>query len=231
MKFLYREVYRHWKNIGKHNFWGDPMDFRFFIVKKLELVHSENVLDVGCNAGVILHFLKSKEKVGIDVDINSLKIGKNFYPDIEYIAASGDKLPFKKNIFDLVISIDTFDTIPVEHKKATNEVFQVAKKDGRVIFSGRKYLKKKYLKILAKEITLGTWLENIKEQFDVKIIWYKQPNLYTINSKFRRLLLTKTPDFIFKIIRPDNRLYQSYKQSSNPLHGEPFIVTGTKKIA
>ena len=72
---------------GKEFFWGDPMDFRFLIVSKLSEITVENVLDVGCNMGLILNNVDSKFKIGIDIDFNSLKAGKKTYPDIEFVFA------------------------------------------------------------------------------------------------------------------------------------------------
>src|SRR3972149_9638252 len=98
----YRTVFKQWKKISPEFFWGDPMDFRFVIVEEISQLDSVNSLDVGCNVGIMLNQINSRLKVGIDINVESLKKGKRSFPDIEFIGASAECLPFTDSSFNLI---------------------------------------------------------------------------------------------------------------------------------
>jgi len=85
---------------------ADPFDVRFFLISKLKEFSSKIVLDVGGGIGIIESEMnQSNFRVNVDTSIEDLKIclQKND-PKINPICASMLCLPFKDNIFDIVIS-------------------------------------------------------------------------------------------------------------------------------
>jgi SAM-dependent methyltransferase len=72
-----------------------------------KLVFEKNpalVLDVGCGSGRYFPFLKGEMIVGVDLSTRMLKCGRKF-KHINLIQADIFNLPFKENIFDLIISM------------------------------------------------------------------------------------------------------------------------------
>jgi ubiquinone/menaquinone biosynthesis C-methylase UbiE len=94
-----------------------------FISKYIKL--EGNGLDVGCGTGVSTSFFNCK--AGVDPSEELLKIAKKNYPEIKFIKTSAEKLPFKDNEFDFVVSItaiQNFDDI----EKGLREIKRVGKK-------------------------------------------------------------------------------------------------------
>jgi len=120
-----------------------------FIAKYAKL--EGNGLDVGCGTGISTGFFKCS--VGIDPSEELLKIAKNNYPKIRFIKANAEKLPFKDNEFDFVVSItaiQNFDNI----EKGLREIKRVGK---RFVLS---FLKKSGRRDMIEKL--------IKSIFDVK---------------------------------------------------------------
>ncbi len=94
-----------------------------FIAKYIKL--ECNGLDVGCGTGVSTSFFNCK--VGVDPSEELLKIAKKNYSEIKFVKANAEKLPFKDNEFDFVVSItaiQNFDDI----EKGLKEIKRVGKK-------------------------------------------------------------------------------------------------------
>jgi len=92
--------------LDKKKWRADPFDVRYYLISKLKDFRSKVVLDVGGGIGIILSEMnKSNFRVNVDISIYALKtcIHKND-PEINPICASMLFLPFKDNVFDIVIS-------------------------------------------------------------------------------------------------------------------------------
>lgn len=224
----YRKIYSDWMKYGKEFFWGDPMDFRFLIVSKLSEITVENVLDVGCNMGLILNNVDSKFKIGIDIDFNSLKAGKKTYPDIEFVGASAEQLPFREKSIKFTISIHTIDQFAINQKKAVNEIIRTLDNNGKIFLTGDFFGIKYDPLNIEKENTYGWWINNLKETFSVDVKYFLKPKMIGMNAKFLKFLLIKLPNFLFNWIKPDKILYQKYEESSMPIKGNPYVVLGEK---
>lgn len=87
-----------------------------------------NVLDLGCGGGNIDGYLKTAypkwDITGIDISSSSLKIAKETFPNVSFLKASADNLPFKDKSLDLVISFDTLEHF-IDLKKVISEVKRV----------------------------------------------------------------------------------------------------------
>ncbi len=94
-----------------------------FIAKYVKL--ESNGLDVGCGTGVSTGFFKCS--IGIDPSEELLKIARKNYPEIKFIKANAEKLPFKDNEFDFVVSITAIQNFD-DTEKGLREIKRVGKK-------------------------------------------------------------------------------------------------------
>lgn len=112
------------------------------IIKALDIIDGETILDVGCGTGGLLVMLKKKYSnskiVGTDPDEKILelareKVSKNDV-DVQLLNAWSEKQPFKDGLFDIVISSLTFHHLPTEIKReALREVKRILKSDERFL--------------------------------------------------------------------------------------------------
>ena len=97
-----------------------------------KLNSSSSVLDVGCAKGFFLYDLKKKipkiKVAGVDISKYAIKESKKEIKKFLKVC-SADKLPFKDNSFDYVISINTIHNLPKKRcEKTLTEINRVAKK-------------------------------------------------------------------------------------------------------
>ena len=98
-----------------------------------KLKEDASVLDVGCAKGFMMYdFKKLMPKIRMEgLDISQYAY-ENAMEDIKPFIKVGNakKLPYPDNTFDLVISINTIDHLPLnECKQAIREIQRVTKKD------------------------------------------------------------------------------------------------------
>jgi ubiquinone/menaquinone biosynthesis C-methylase UbiE len=70
-------------------------------------VGMKSILDLGCGAGQTLIAREVENEVlavGLDIDQEALKLGREISSDISYVRGYGEQLPFCDNAFDVVIS-------------------------------------------------------------------------------------------------------------------------------
>ena len=131
------------------------------IIKKyLKVSKSNKLLDVGCGTGLTTSPWRCK-KYGIDPAENLLKKAR-LKDKIIYKKAVAEKLPFKNNFFDIVISItaiQNFDNI----EKALKEIKRVGK--NKFILSFLKKSKKKQIidKLIKKHFKIREIIEEEKD--------------------------------------------------------------------
>jgi ubiquinone/menaquinone biosynthesis C-methylase UbiE len=99
-------------------------------LKKLEIIKQhikpkkdDILLDVGCGTGISTSPFNCI-KIGVDPSIKMLKQAKNAF----YMKSYAEKLPFKDNSFDYVISVTAVHNFK-NIKKGLEEIKRVAKKD------------------------------------------------------------------------------------------------------
>jgi len=130
-------------------------------IKKLNIIKKNlkiipPLLDVGCGTGISTNFFKVKS-IGVDNCKEMIKGVKN----LQY--AQAEKLPFKNNTFNTVISVTAFHNFK-NMEKALKEILRVSKnnnicitflKRSKKLLQFRKLIKK-YLKV-----------KEIKEEKDI----------------------------------------------------------------
>lgn len=106
--------------------------------KLLKELNFKNCLDVGCASGYMVSEIAKayldRKYFGIDVYDKAIEYAKSMYPDIKFLVASADKLPFPSSSFDLIICYETIEH--VENPRATlKELRRVLDEDGRLILA------------------------------------------------------------------------------------------------
>lgn len=86
------------------------------------------VLDIGTGAGYIAHCISQSCKKMESVDLHDERIEKNGY---NFTKVESEKLPFKDNTFDVVITNHVIEHVP-NQQLHVNEIYRVLKKGGIV---------------------------------------------------------------------------------------------------
>lgn len=117
-----------------HRFVEKPM--MRAMLPKLE---NKKILMLGCGTGEESKLLEAfgadvNNLVGIDLSSKSIEIAKKTYPNVEFVVADMNELPFLDNTFDFVYSSLTihYNGTPL---KAYEEVYRVLKPGGEFLFS------------------------------------------------------------------------------------------------
>ena len=107
----------------------------------------ETILDVGGESGMAKRFLKDKDVSILDLDQGD-------------VIGDGVALPFKKNSFDVTMSLDVLHYVPIEHREAfLNELIRVGRKyviitnpfEDRAIQNAEKECNKYYRKLYGED--------------------------------------------------------------------------------
>ena len=91
--------------------WTDILDIRYSLCYLISKERATNILDVGCGSGVFLKISDANLKVGIDINLKTLKKVKKQWPELQLIQAAAQSLPIKDNSHDFVICIGMLNTI------------------------------------------------------------------------------------------------------------------------
>ncbi len=135
MSKYYNEFWNKYKNQHLGDF-----TFKWPVLKKIiPLKNGQTVLDFGCGTGRITRELREilpKSKfVGVDVSETAIKIAKKKYPWANfYSVQDGDKFPFKKNSFDLILAADVIEHI-YNTQHTLLELNRILKKGGEIVIT------------------------------------------------------------------------------------------------
>ena len=122
----YNYIKNYWKPLAKK------------LIKKYNLSNKSSILDIGCGKGFLLYeimlILPNIKISGFDISSYAITNAKKELKKNLFKYDVKQKLPFKNNEFDLVISINTLHNLHIfELKKALNEMQRVGKKKYLVI--------------------------------------------------------------------------------------------------
>lgn len=102
------------------------------------------ILDYGCSNGIITNFIAkySQEIIGIDVDKIAIKQAKQKFQtdNLTFLLTKNERLPFKKNSFDLVICNQVYSYLN-NPNLMINEIYRVIRKEGICLFTGDNLLR------------------------------------------------------------------------------------------
>jgi ubiquinone/menaquinone biosynthesis C-methylase UbiE len=94
------------------------------------------VLDVGSGTGRLLALLStanpSDDYVGVDPAEQMVSVAKSSYPEMRFLEATAEHLPFEDSSFDLVFTTDSFHHWH-DQLQGLREIARVVKADGTVI--------------------------------------------------------------------------------------------------
>ena len=98
--------------------------------------NDQAILDIGCGIGQT--FVESKVNhgkllVGVDIDLECLIYGRHQFGYITFVNASAEQLPFRDNLFDLVISRASLPYTNI--RQSLMEAERVLRENGRVWFT------------------------------------------------------------------------------------------------
>ncbi len=113
------------------------------LIKKWADVRGKTVLKTDCyeEAKGQDHFLDwiakyTKHAYGMDISSNITSMAQKRFKNATFVPCDVQKLPFKDNFFDVIISNSTLDHFPVPKvRKALKELHRVMKKDGTFILT------------------------------------------------------------------------------------------------
>lgn len=126
---LVRNVKQKWLKYAPKMWWGDNIDVRFYLISELKKIKSKRILDIGCNAGIILSEVEDNNyKVGIDIVPQTLSIAKRLNNGSSIIGADMLRLPFADLSFDIVILANM-----LEHTTKVKEKGLLIKEAHRVL--------------------------------------------------------------------------------------------------
>jgi len=103
-----------------------------------EHVKGRKALDFGCGTGRSTRFLQEIgfDTIGVDISGDMIKKAREIHPKGDYrLIEDGDFSSFKKNAYDLILSVFTFDNIPVmENKiKILKEMGSLVSREGKIV--------------------------------------------------------------------------------------------------
>ena len=91
-------------------------------------VNGKKAMDFGCGTGRSTRFIKNLgfDVIGVDISADMIKMAKEYDASGDYRLIKEDQLAqFKKNHFDLILSVFTFDNIPnVENRQKLLKVLR-----------------------------------------------------------------------------------------------------------
>jgi len=126
----YRFIPGKWKPIAKK------------LIKKYKLNNNSKILDIGCGKAFLLHEIKlllpQISIYGFDVSKYAISKSTKLIKPFLKIAKAEERYPYKKNFFDLSISISTLHNLEIFNlKKALKEIERVSKNGYLVVESYR----------------------------------------------------------------------------------------------
>lgn len=136
------------------------------LFQNIDTSQVHNVLEVGCGAGMLAHYLSEKHQMkvtGTDVDPEQIELTKGFHKEngrLNFFTADATDLPFKDSEFDLVLSFMVMHHIN-NWKKAFAEVDRVLKPGGIFIIKDLSFsqLTSRVLNFLSKNYGVYTFDE------------------------------------------------------------------------
>ncbi|MHA1212910.1 MAG: class I SAM-dependent methyltransferase [Candidatus Heimdallarchaeota archaeon] len=111
------------------------------ILSRVALADEHSIIDVGCGTGSLLgliasgsHISTGKSFIGIDLSYEMIKIAHEKFPDIDFIVADSDNLPFREDTFDRVFSVTHLQNLP-DPQNTLSEMERIATSKAKLAIS------------------------------------------------------------------------------------------------
>lgn len=113
---------------------GAGQQRRLELVKRYADFKNKCLLDVGCGIGMYARKFKEEgaEVWGVDIDEENIKEAQKLNPDIKFIVAPAENLPFEDNFFDLIFLHEVLEHVK-DDRKTVLETYRVLKPGGQII--------------------------------------------------------------------------------------------------
>ncbi|PIN86228.1 hypothetical protein COV19_05460 [Candidatus Woesearchaeota archaeon CG10_big_fil_rev_8_21_14_0_10_44_13] len=105
------------------------------MIKKLGMKKGDKVLDVGCASGNLMRILSKKYGIrgyGIDITPTSIIRAKKLLKNCDFCVSRAEKLKFKDNYFDFVVSFGCLEHVS-DFNKSISEIKRVLKRGGKAL--------------------------------------------------------------------------------------------------
>src|SRR5919202_5606805 len=109
-------------------------ELRLAAVRDLVDPHpGDRILDLGCAAGAITHFLSElgAETIGVDAEPRAIEKARELFPGLEFVVADVAALPFEDASFDKAVAADLVEHLDdATFERMLAEVRRVLKAGG-----------------------------------------------------------------------------------------------------
>jgi len=190
----------------------------------------KSALDIGSNFGLFTELLKNKGYDAYGIDVNKDKVSwakKN--AKAKYSFGTAEKIPFKKNSFDVILLLATLEHI-LDRGKALKEINRVLKPGGKVIITLPNTFSYFYLRSFFTYFLRGhkPW-RNVHYQQNY-FHWEHQINLFLKIIDYRPIL--SIPFFEPKLINKKRlHKFEHNKRSLSKISAEPIIICTKREKA
>lgn len=117
----------------------EPSETHIFNARLIrQYIQKKKVLDIGCWTGQLEKLIsqETKELIGLEPNINAVRVARKTIPDVSFFTGTAEKLPFKDSSFDTVIFLDVIEHIPAQTElMCLKEINRVLKPKGILILS------------------------------------------------------------------------------------------------
>jgi ubiquinone/menaquinone biosynthesis C-methylase UbiE len=230
---MFQKIIKLFQTVGMIHFWGDYFDSRFYIAKIISGKRTEYTLDIGCGAGVMLFFANSPNKIGIEIEIESLKQAKKLDQKIELIQADANYLPFKENFCQRISAMHLFPVMKnmnADWKKAIKEIQRISTYDSEILITGANRLSRHFKKthsIEHREAYLSYYELNdeLKNYFKTSIAGYGPYSKYTM---YPFKIIFKFSDKILEKLCIERIIFNLLRSQRFLKDGRSYIIQGKK---
>lgn len=112
--------------------WGDNLDVRYYLIKKLKQIKNKSVLDVGCGNGYLAQYVDdTNEYTGVDIDTRSVDEAKKRNPSKKFIVGEIQDIHEKYDIIVLANLIEMIEAKQTLIEASCNRL----KPDGKILLT------------------------------------------------------------------------------------------------
>ncbi len=224
---MHKQIYEIWKKVGLNYFWGDLFDSRFFIADLISKKKFNLILDIGCGAGVLLHYTNADMKVGLDFSFDSLKKAKELEQEMELIQGDAKNLPFRDNLFPAILAIHIISAFNEKEEwiKVSNEIKRVSSTKCFLILAGAnrqsRHFRKTHTFESRKAYLSYRTLEELFNDFEISLEGYG-PHSKLIMYPFR--IIYHIPDKLPEVLMLEKLLYWFLKSKRYLKNGRSYVM-------